>query len=84
MNYSQEKQLQQRTYHKTHEDSLSKDQRKNKTEYLGFATFLYIKGVSERIGRVLTKQNIKTVFKPVAKIKDNLQILEKEGVYEIL
>jgi hypothetical protein len=66
------------------------DEEKKKTEYIGFATLPYIKGVSERIGRVLAKENIKTAFKPITKIKDllpnvksQISMLDKEGVYEI-
>ena len=63
---------------------------KEKVEHVGFATLPYIKGVSEKIGRVLKKCNIKTAFKPIRKIrnllptvKDNTPMLEKEGVHEI-
>lgn len=50
----------------------------------------YVYGVTDKIGRILKKENIKTVFKPLAKIKDILpspkdkfSSLNSKGVYKI-
>jgi hypothetical protein len=37
-----------------------------------FAEIPYVKGASERIGRVLKKHNIRTVFKPKKRNSENL------------
>jgi hypothetical protein len=49
-----------------------------------------IKGTSERIGRVLKKHNIRTVFKPhkklrevVRSVKNEVDPKDREGVYRI-
>ncbi|MGR8650110.1 hypothetical protein ACNGQH_25240, partial [Escherichia coli] len=56
----------------------------------GFALLPFIKGVTDRIGRILTKNKVKTIFKPTQQIrsalrsaKDTREPLSTAGVYRI-
>jgi hypothetical protein len=62
----------------------------NLAESERFVIIPYVKGTSERIGRVLKKHNIRTVFKPhkklrevVRSVKDEVDPKDREGVYRI-
>jgi len=63
----------------------SEPQSSQKTAFLP-----YIQGVTDRIGRILRKQDIKTIFKPPQSIseflpspKDQVQALLSKGVYKV-
>ena len=57
---------------------------------LGITVLPYVRKVTDRIGKLLQKYNIKTIFKPTKKIKENLRtakdtrdLLATAGVYRI-
>ena len=61
-----------------------------KDDTKGFTVIPYVKDTSERIGRVLKKHNILTVFKllknlgqVVRSVKDEVDPKDREGVYRI-
>lgn len=63
---------------------------KNNTKNLDKKAFLpYMKGVSEKIGKILSKHNIKTIFKPPPKVREFLSSpkdkipLNTPGVYNV-
>lgn len=54
------------------------------------ATLPYIPGITEQIGRIRSKHNIRTIFKPSTKLgqilrnpKDNRSLLDTVGIHEI-
>ncbi|KAK5647835.1 hypothetical protein RI129_002727 [Pyrocoelia pectoralis] len=66
-------------------------QLREKLPHLGMVFLPYIGGVTDKIGRILERNNIKTIFIPTKKIseflrspKDPLDPLTASGVYKIL
>ena len=86
--------LQQNGYNEQFIKKATKQQKKSTTEkekeeFKSVAYLPYVKGTTDRIGRILNKNNIRTIFKPSKKINNFLRNakthipLENQGVYEI-
>jgi len=70
--------------------NLNEQPSQNETSKRTFSVLPYVKGTTDRIGRILNKYNIRTIFKPPKKIgqflrnpKDQRPPLSSAGVYRI-